>query len=97
MRPTSEGGRETPFVAGGTKYRPQFHVEEFEQSTSCVVDKIEGRDSLGPGESGTVTCRLLRPEFFVRFLKPNARFELREGARIVGLGTIEVVNEKLAP
>jgi len=93
MIKTAEGGRQTPFLAGGSRYRPQFLTNLSDQSTTCFVDKVEGREGLSPGETGTITARLLRPEFFLDDLKPGKSFELHEGAQRVGWGTIKEVGD----
>ena len=95
MLTTKEGGRATAFVAGKSIYRPQFSMSSFPSTTSCFIDKIEGKEQLEPGETGVIWATLLRPEFFAQELKSGARFELHEGSRCVGLGTIKDVSPQL--
>jgi translation elongation factor EF-Tu-like GTPase len=83
---TGEGGRQTAILTG--VYRPQFHLGSV--SASCRIDAIEG-DTMPLGEKGDVVMTLLHPERFGRDLRRGGRFEICEGARVVGWGIIEEV------
>jgi translation elongation factor EF-Tu-like GTPase len=86
LLPTSEGGRRTGIRTD--VYRPQFHLGS--SSASCRVDAIEG-DTMLPGEAGAVGMTLLHPERFGEELHRGGRFEICEGASVVGWGIIEEV------
>jgi elongation factor Tu len=85
---TGQGGRTKPIRAG---YRPLFSIGSPDVSSSCFIDRIEGKEELGPGESGNIEARLLTPDLFASQLQPGTQFTLREGLRAVGWGTIEKV------
>jgi translation elongation factor EF-Tu-like GTPase len=46
-----------------------------------------------PGEEGNVEMTLLHPERFGEDLRRGGRFEIREGIKAVGWGTIEEVKD----
>ena len=52
---------------------------------------MEG-ESLSPGEESDVELTLVHPERFGAELRSGGRFEIREGARVVGWGVIEDVS-----
>ncbi|HWA03066.1 MAG TPA: hypothetical protein VG819_05990 [Rhizomicrobium sp.] len=91
LLPTEQGGRKTAFKAGATLYRPQFYIDSPNVSTSCFIDRIQGREEMSPGESGDIEARLLNFELFANQIRPGTRFEIREGANPVGWGIIEEV------
>ena len=88
---TEQGGRSTAFRAGGARYRPQFYISSPDVSTSCFIDRIEGKEEMSPGESGEIEARLLNPQLFAGKLEPGTRFEIREVDRPVGWGVITSV------
>lgn len=74
-----EGGRHTPFMDG---YKPQFYVR-----TTDVTGEVklpEGTTMVMPGDTVTVTVKLLAPIA----LEDNQRFAIREGGRTVGAGAV---------
>jgi translation elongation factor EF-Tu-like GTPase len=46
---------------------------------------------LSPGEEGEVEMTLVHPGRWGRELQPGAKFEIREGSRVVGHGIIKEV------
>jgi translation elongation factor EF-Tu-like GTPase len=86
LLPTAEGGRQTAIRKD--VYRPQFFLGL--SSASCRVDEID-KGTLSPGEEGEVKMTLVHPERFGTELQPGAKFEIREGSRIVGGGIIKDV------
>jgi elongation factor Tu len=82
---TKEGGRRTPFRVN---FRPQLYVDDPSNSTSCFIHKIHDRDEVAPGETVTVEASLLNPEI-VGELSPGQRFQMREGGRTIGWGTVQ--------
>ena len=52
---------------------------------------------MAPGEAGRVEMTLLNPERFGDGLRRGNRFEIREGAGIVGWGIIDEVRQELRP
>ena len=87
LLPTAEGGRQTAIRRD--VYRPQFHIGS--SSASCRVDDMEG-ESLSPGEESDVELTLVHPERFGAELRSGGKFEIWEGARVVGWGVIEDVS-----
>ncbi|HEY3776754.1 MAG TPA: hypothetical protein VGL35_01710 [Rhizomicrobium sp.] len=88
LLPTDRGGRKTAFKAGGSLYRPQFYLESPDFSTSCFIDRIDGKSEMAPGESGIVEMRLLKPELFAGQIEPGTKFKIREVADPIGWGII---------
>jgi hypothetical protein len=59
---------------------------------------LESAQILDPGHEGTAKLRFLSPEDVEGMLVPHTTFELREGARTVGGGTIlETVSDMPMP
>jgi translation elongation factor EF-Tu-like GTPase len=86
LLPTDEGGRQTAISKG--VYRPQFFLGL--SSASCRVDEID-KETLSPGEEGEVEMTLMHPKRWGAELWPGAKFEIREGSRVVGRGIIRDV------
>jgi translation elongation factor EF-Tu-like GTPase len=86
---TEEGGRKTPFIAGGTRYRPDFQLVGGGPAGTCFVHSVAAgeSESMQPGDEREVQIELLNPEKFER-LKSGAAFTLREGPKVVARGTI---------
>ncbi len=74
-----EGGRHTPFVDG---YKPQFYVRTTD--VTGEVKLAEGTQMVMPGDTVTVTVKLLAPIA----LEDKQRFAIREGGRTVGAGVV---------
>lgn len=85
-----------PLGRGFSSYRPQFFIDDRSWSTSYLVDTLVDREDTGPGETGTIEGVLLRPEMFPN-LKIGDRFKLAEGPRIVAVGTVLEIKERLPP
>lgn len=83
---TPEGGRQTAIRRD--VYRPLFFLGL--SSASCRIDEID-KGTMSPGEEGKVVMTLLHPERWGAELRPGARFEIREGPRVVGHGIIKDV------
>jgi translation elongation factor EF-Tu-like GTPase len=54
-------------------------------------------EAMSPGDAGGVEMTLLNPERFGDELRRGNRFEIREGARIVGWGIIDKVRKQESP
>jgi translation elongation factor EF-Tu-like GTPase len=84
--PTDAGGRSTPVFSG---YRPPLFFPSDPAYEHDAVITLEGRDRVSPGEESVVRIRFLAPDCpHQHLLKPDAPFEVREGARVVGRGKI---------
>lgn len=84
-----EGGRKAPVFSG---YRPPvyfgLHGRDGEKLYNDCLITLEGRDQVSPGEECYARIRPYHPELLQDVLKPNVSFEVAEGARVVGKGTI---------
>jgi elongation factor Tu len=74
-----EGGRHTPFMNG---YKPQFYVRTTDVTGEVILP--EGTTMVMPGDTVTVTVKLLAPIA----LEDNQRFAIREGGKTVGAGAV---------
>lgn len=74
-----EGGRHTPFFSG---YRPQFYLRTTDVTGEVILP--EGVEMVMPGDSVTVTGKLITPVA----IEVGLRFAVREGGVTVGAGTI---------
>ena len=88
-----EGGRSTPLI-GGTPYRPNHHFLAAGDDRMCMgaIDLAEG-ESLAPG--GTIERDILMwiwPEL-KGSIRPGQEWAIREGAQLVGHGTVIAVLE----
>ncbi|NHA05719.1 elongation factor Tu [Mucilaginibacter sp. HC2] len=89
---TEEGGRATPARSG---YRPQLKFGFAEMQTSGRQIFI-GRDMVYPGEKVIAEITIIAVPFFAGKLYSGLQFEFREGARIIGTGTItNILNKDL--
>jgi translation elongation factor EF-Tu-like GTPase len=86
LLPTSEGGRSDPLLSG---YRSLLRFEggEVDFGFEFELDPAVGPSGLSPGASGTGRISFWAVEELPSLLD-GQRFELREGARVVGTGTI---------
>ena len=74
-------------------YRPAFYFGSEQMGYDGVIT-LEGRDRAFPGEECCVRVRFLHPEWLQEVLKPDTLFEVKEGAKVVGRGTvIEALDE----
>lgn len=74
-----EGGRHTPFMKG---YKPQFYIRTTDVTGEVILP--EGTEMVMPGDTTTVTVKLIAPVA----LKEHQRFAIREGGRTVGAGAV---------
>ncbi len=72
-----EGGRHTPFFKG---YKPQFYVRTTDVTGEVTLP--EGTEMVMPGDTITVTVKLITPVA----LEEKGKFAIREGGRTVGAG-----------
>jgi elongation factor Tu len=79
-----EGGRHTPFFQN---YRPQFYFRTTD--VTGVVTLPEGTEMVMPGDSTTMSVKLIQPIAMEQGLK----FAIREGGRTVGAGTVTKINK----
>ncbi len=74
-----EGGRHTPFMKG---YKPQFYMRTTDVTGEVILP--EGTEMVMPGDTVTVTVKLIAPIA----LEEKQRFAIREGGRTVGAGAV---------
>ena len=87
MRKESEGGRNAPFATG---YCP--HLVATGSSEWLGVRVSASLGPVAPGETADVRVELLyHREVDYSVLSPGARFQLMEGPRVVGEGTVLAV------
>lgn len=82
-------GRHVPISSG---YRPPFYFGRFQTDGVIYLTVL---DELRPGEESEARICLLHPEFLEDSLQVGATFEFREGARVVGRGTVLEIGEEL--
>ncbi len=75
-----EGGRHTPFFKG---YKPQFYIRTTDV-TGELTALPEGTEMVMPGDTVTVTVKLIGPIA----LEEKQRFAIREGGHTVGAGAV---------
>jgi translation elongation factor EF-Tu-like GTPase len=95
--PPEEGGRRSDIYSG---YRPTcwfgLRTESGEKHYNDVHVYFYDRDSIPPGEDHTVRLEPLAPELVAEAAKVGLEFDVTEGRRVVGRGTIrEIVEEGL--
>ena len=89
---TKDGGRRTPAFSG---YRPHVKFEGHEYLTSGHQTFLD-KEEVFPGEHIMVDIAILSPDFFAGKLHEGMKFEIGEGARVVGRGEIlEIYNKDL--
>jgi elongation factor Tu len=74
-----EGGRHTPFFKG---YKPQFYVRTTDVTGEVILP--EGQEMVMPGDTVTITVKLITPVA----LEEKGKFAIREGGRTVGAGVV---------
>jgi elongation factor Tu len=74
-----EGGRHTPFFKG---YKPQFYMRTTDVTGEVILP--EGTEMVMPGDTITVTVKLIAPVA----IEEKQRFAIREGGKTVGAGVI---------
>lgn len=74
-----EGGRHTPFFTG---YKPQFYFKTTDVTGDVILP--EGVEMVVPGDTTTVTVKLIAPIA----LEEKQKFAIREGGRTVGAGVV---------
>jgi len=75
-----EGGRHKPFFKG---YKPQFYIRTTDV-TGDVLSLPEGAEMVMPGETVSITVKLIAPIA----LEEKQRFAVREGGITVGAGVV---------
>lgn len=86
LLPTSEGGR-SGYLLSGYRSLLRFEGNDLDFGFELELDPTVGPDGLAPGASGTGRISLWAMEELPS-LFAGQRFELREGARVVGRGSI---------
>jgi elongation factor Tu len=79
-----EGGRHTPFFKG---YKPQFYVRTTDVTGEVILP--EGQEMVMPGDTVTITVKLITPIA----LEEKGKFAIREGGRTVGAGVVLKINK----
>jgi len=74
-----EGGRHTPFFKG---CKPQFYMRTTDVTGEVILP--EGTEMVMPGDTITVTVKLIAPVA----MEEKQRFAIREGGKTVGAGVI---------
>jgi len=88
---TAEGGRTTPALTG---YRPQLRYGE--NGWSAIHEYI-GTDAVDPGQTVQAFLTFMSSEPHEGKLFPGLTFDLCEGSRVIGKGTIiKILNQYLA-
>ena len=82
-----EGGRSTPAFNG---YRPQFYYEGNDWDASHVYPDV---NQVNPGDTVRAYLGFVSHAEHWRKLYPDMKFEIREGARIIGRGKITRILE----
>lgn len=82
-----EGGRSTHAF---NDYRPQFYYEGHDWDSRHVYPDV---NQVNPGDTVRAYLGFLSPAEHWGKLYPNMKFEIREGARIVGRGKITQILE----
>ena len=91
----AEGGRNTPAIVGEGKYRPLFRLRGQGPMSSAFIESVEnGNTTIAPGEKVDVELMLLFPQEFANEIEPGVAFELCEGLKVVGLGTISEITSR---
>jgi hypothetical protein len=85
LQSSEKAGRRTPFTSG---YHPQFSYLDNKTSSSSVQIHLLDRDMMCPGEQAQVGMNFLVPELHVNRVYPSHPFELCEGSRVIGRGTV---------
>jgi translation elongation factor EF-Tu-like GTPase len=84
---TEEGGRRKPGFNG---YRPQFRYDGHDWDAIHTYPDVE---LVMPGQTATAYLSFISPECHVGRLFPGKKFEICEGARVVGRGRITKIIE----
>ena len=74
-----EGGRHTPFFKG---YKPQFYIRTTDVTGEVILE--EGKEMVMPGDTVTITVKLVTPVA----LEEAQKFAIREGGKTVGAGVV---------
>jgi translation elongation factor EF-Tu-like GTPase len=82
LLPSGHGGR---VAAIGSGYRPNLRFGELYTDGSV---QLVGRSSLSPGEACDADIALVNPDYVKDFLQVGAGFDITEGGRKIGAGTI---------
>jgi len=84
-----EGGRRSPILSG---YRSLLRFDSTEVDFGFELELESGleRNGLDPGGSGNVKLSMWATEHLPT-LSPGTAFEIREGHRVVGHGSVEAV------
>jgi elongation factor Tu len=82
---TDEGGRKDFALSG---YASAITFEANEKNQHAAHFTFENRDRVLPGEECEAIVTVISPELIRSKLNANASFEVREGFRLVGTGTI---------
>ncbi len=74
-----EGGRHKPFFKG---YKPQFYIRTTDVTGEVTLP--EGTEMVMPGDTVTITVKLIKPVA----MEDKMNFAIREGGRTVGSGVV---------
>ena len=86
MKAEMDGGRHAPFWEN---YRPHLVVRGTEDYLGVTVVDLPQAQAVKPGASAQVSFNLVyHPEVDYSALQPETEFEIREGPRVVGYGTV---------
>ena len=83
MLTKEEGGRQTPFFNG---YRPQFYFRTTD--ITGVVELPSDIEMVIPGDTVKINVKLVSPVA----MEVGTEFNIREGGKIVGKGTVISTN-----
>ena len=82
---TESGGRRHPI---GTDYRAGLFFDVESNSGNDGVVTLIDQERCFPGEECVARIRPLVPELVEQFVRPGSIFEVREGRRVIGHGTV---------
>lgn len=91
--PTELGGRKKPVY---DNYKPSFSFNS-RNHVSGEISFTESKE-LKPGESATVTVKLLPSRVLRHNLKSGDSFSIHEGAKVIGSGIIQrIIEDRIVP
>ena len=81
------GGRKSSFYLDDHGYKPHFRIPP--DGEYLGVEFVDGPDNLPPGNQTYATVRFLyEPDICYDALVVGAEFEILEGPRVIGYGTV---------
>ena len=85
---TDDGGRRRPIYS---QYRPAFSFNTLQYFSGQIT--LLDREELIPGQMGLASVKLLPARHIRKTLRRGDTFKISEGKHVIGLGTIEQVDQ----